>query len=146
MTPNGIGGSLPLLGFQAPLMIPHHAGIAREGGMFWYQGGHPHAVAKAIDAYCDQAEHLDFSGCPADFTLEYLRTVKTWRELGAICASLPNSVLSQLHQEYNEMLAGHILTPATPIYMPVKQADKKLKRQWSQVQQLAAKYGVVWDH
>jgi len=104
----------------------------------------PSQLAERIGNYCNQAEALDLTACPADFRLAYRQHFRAWREVRAAIQELPDSPFDELFMMgFNRLVDGQPTGGSKELRDNVKQALTRLRTTWEEVERIGMKYGAA---
>jgi DNA-directed RNA polymerase subunit RPC12/RpoP len=103
----------------------------------------PSEVAASIDAYCTQAEKLDLSSCPADFTVAYRQHIRAWRATQQAFAQIPDDFWKGLFVGVINILHGEGDGGKARMQATLRQAQEKVQATWEEVEKIGAKYGAA---
>jgi hypothetical protein len=104
----------------------------------------PSQLAAAIGTYCDAAEKMESSDCPADFRVAYRQHMRAWRDAQVAVKQLPEDFLEGVFTGLlNAILRGETDGGGKRLEGDLKNAIERVRTTWEEVEKIGAKYGAI---
>ncbi len=104
----------------------------------------PARAVQAIRTYLKRANGINLSDCPAEFQVAYKQHLRAWQDMERAVNELPNDLGAAIWTGVvNAFLRGERDGGANRLEGEVRQAERRIRTTWEEVEKISARYGVA---